>query len=86
AKPEPDIFEVALEKGALARERVVVLGDSVWDVDAARRAGLACVGVETGGFSRLELEARGAVAVFRDPGDILDHMTQSPFAELSPRS
>jgi HAD superfamily hydrolase (TIGR01509 family) len=82
AKPMPDIFEVALEKSDLARERVVVLGDSVWDVAAAGRAGLRCVGVETGGFSRMELEDSGAIAVFRDPGDILDRMTQSPFASL----
>jgi HAD superfamily hydrolase (TIGR01509 family) len=82
AKPRPDIFEVALEKANVDRGRVVVLGDSVWDVAAAERAHLLCVGVETGGFSRLELEARGAAAVFRDPGDLIDHVAQSPFAAL----
>jgi HAD superfamily hydrolase (TIGR01509 family) len=82
AKPRPDIFDVALEKAGVDRRRVVVLGDSVWDVAAAERAHLLCVGVETGGFSRLELERGGAAAVFRDPGDLIDHITQSPFAGL----
>jgi len=82
AKPRPDIFEAALEKSKATPERVLVLGDSVWDVEAAKRSRLRCVGVETGGFSRMELEAAGAVAVFRDPGDLLARLDQSPFADL----
>jgi HAD superfamily hydrolase (TIGR01509 family) len=82
AKPRPDIFDVALEKSKADVRRVVVLGDSVWDVEAASRAHLPCVGVETGGFSRLELEAGGAAAVFRDPADLIAGMDESPFADL----
>jgi HAD superfamily hydrolase (TIGR01509 family) len=82
AKPHPDIFDTALEKSHADPGRVVVLGDSVWDVEAAKRAHLPCVGVETGGFSRMELEASGAVAVFRDPADLIARMAESPFNDL----
>ena len=82
AKPHPDLFQVALEKAKVDPRRVKVLGDSVWDVKAAQRARLPCVGLETGGFSRLELNAGGAAAVFRDPGDLIERMDRSPFAEL----
>jgi HAD superfamily hydrolase (TIGR01509 family) len=83
AKPEPDVFEIALTKADLKREHAVVLGDSVWDAQAAARAGLACVALETGGFSRAELESDGVVAVYRDPGDLLEHLDESALAKLS---
>jgi HAD superfamily hydrolase (TIGR01509 family) len=83
AKPEPDVFEIAVAKANLKRERAIVLGDAVWDAQAAARAGLACVALETGGFSRSELESEGVVAVYRDPSDMLDHLDESPLATLS---
>jgi HAD superfamily hydrolase (TIGR01549 family) len=83
AKPEPDVFEASLAKADLERDRAMVLGDSVWDAQAAKRAGLACVALETGGFSRAELESDGVTAVYRDPGDLLDHLDESPLATLS---
>jgi HAD superfamily hydrolase (TIGR01509 family) len=83
AKPEPDVFEIAVAKAHLKRERAIVLGDAVWDAQAAARAGLACVALETGGFSRSELESEGVVAVYRDPSDLLDHLDESPLATLS---
>jgi len=83
AKPQPDIFETALDKGGLDPEHTIVVGDSVWDVEAARRAGLPCVGLECGGFSRLELEAAGAVQVFVQPLDLLEHLDTSRIGELT---
>jgi HAD superfamily hydrolase (TIGR01549 family) len=83
AKPEPDVFEAALAKADLERDRAMVLGDSVWDAQAAKRAGLACVALETGGFSRAELESDGVSAVYRDPADLLDHLDDSPLATVS---
>jgi HAD superfamily hydrolase (TIGR01509 family) len=83
AKPEPDVFEVSLAKADLARDRTVVLGDSVWDAEASARAGLPCVALETGGFSRPELESEGVVAVYRDPGDLLDQLDDSPIGKLA---
>ena len=82
AKPEPDVFAVSLEKADLERDRTVVLGDSVWDAQASARARVPCVALETGGFSRPELEDEGVVAVYRDPGDLLDHLDDSPIGKL----
>jgi HAD superfamily hydrolase (TIGR01509 family) len=76
AKPHPDIFEIALEKSGAPRDRTVVVGDSVWDVAAAAKARLACVAVESGGYSRGELEAAGARLVYRDPNDLCAHLDE----------
>jgi HAD superfamily hydrolase (TIGR01509 family) len=83
AKPEPDVFEVSLAKAGLQRDRTVVLGDSVWDAQASARAKLPCVALETGGFSRPELESEGVVAVYRDPADLLENLDTSPLATLA---
>jgi HAD superfamily hydrolase (TIGR01509 family) len=83
AKPEPDVFEVSLAKAELPRERAVVIGDSTWDVQAAARTQLRCIGVETGGFCRSELEDDGVLAVYRDPTDLLEHLDDSPIALLA---
>jgi HAD superfamily hydrolase (TIGR01509 family) len=71
AKPHPDIFTTALERSGSTRDGAVAVGDSVWDVEAAARAGIRCVGVESGGYSRGELLDAGAVAVYRDPRALL---------------
>ncbi|MEY2433164.1 MAG: hypothetical protein QOC92_2889 [Acidimicrobiaceae bacterium] len=70
AKPHPDIFEIALEKSGALRDDAVVVGDSVWDVGAATKARLQCIALESGGYSRGELEAAGAHVVYRDPNDL----------------
>jgi hypothetical protein len=74
---------VSLEKAKLERDRTVVFGDSVWDAQASARAGLACVALDTGGFSRPELEAEGVIAVYRDPADLLDQLDDSPIGRLA---
>src|SRR5919201_6839878 len=61
-KPEPDLVEAALEKAGT--EDATMLGDTPWDVEAARKAGLDTVCLVTGGFSEQELRDAGAVAVF----------------------
>ena len=61
----------------------MVIGDSVWDVEAAKRAGLSCVGVESGGVSHFELEAAGASAVFRDPSHLAAELDRSPIGMLN---
>src|SRR5688500_14998584 len=78
AKPAPDLFCVALEEAGTAPEATVVVGDTVWDVKAATRAGLPCVAVTSGGISRGELEAAGAVAVYEDVGALFDDLERSP--------
>jgi phosphoglycolate phosphatase-like HAD superfamily hydrolase len=84
AKPAPDIFDAAIEAGSLDRERVVVVGDSVWDVQSARAAGLGCIGVETGGFSQHELSEAGAIAVYRDVQELLHQLLTSPIGRFVP--
>lgn len=78
AKPAPDLFCVALEEAETAPEATVVVGDTVWDVKAAARAGLPCVAVLSGGISRAELEEAGAVAVYDDVATLLDELDDSP--------
>jgi HAD superfamily hydrolase (TIGR01509 family) len=78
AKPAPDLFCVALEEAGTAAEATVVVGDTVWDVEAATRAGLPCIAVLSGGISRPELEEAGAVAVYDDVAALLDGLDDSP--------
>jgi HAD superfamily hydrolase (TIGR01509 family) len=78
AKPAPDVFQVALEEAGTTPDCTVVVGDTVWDVEAAARAGMACVAVTSGGISRAELEGAGAVAVYDDVGALLDGLDDSP--------
>ena len=73
SKPSPDIFELALERAGCAAEEGVVVGDSVWDIKAAKAAGVKAVAVLTGGaFSRVELEEAGAYAVYEDCAELLE--------------
>jgi beta-phosphoglucomutase-like phosphatase (HAD superfamily) len=73
AKPHPDLLSTALERAGLRPQDAVLVGDSVWDVEAAARAGLECIGLTCGGTSADELTAAGAVQTFDDPSRLLDH-------------
>ena len=84
AKPEPDVLHAAIEKGGLDRARAVLVGDSVWDIEAARRAGIPCVAVLTGGTARAELEEAGAAAVYDDVADLRAHLGDSPLRTAFP--
>jgi len=70
SKPAPDLVEAALEK--VGGGEAIMIGDSTWDCEAAKRAGVRCVGVLTGGFSATELEDAGAEAVFESIEELLD--------------
>lgn len=72
-KPDPDLLQVALDKGDLSARDVVFVGDAVWDAAAAAALAIPFIGLSCGGTSAAELRAAGAVAVYRDPGDLLDH-------------
>jgi phosphoglycolate phosphatase-like HAD superfamily hydrolase len=56
----------------------VFVWDTVWDCEAAAKAGVPCVGLLCGGFGEAELVAAGAVGVFDDPRDLLEHLEESP--------
>lgn len=80
SKPDPDIFARALARAGADPRAAIVVGDTVWDVAAARSAGLDCVCVESGGISRVDLEAAGAVAVYADVGELRRSLSTSPLA------
>ncbi len=79
SKPEPDLIEVALE--SVDATRAVMIGDAVWDVEAAARAGVRCVGLLTGGFGSAELLEAGAVAVYDSPRELMAHLDEAPFTD-----
>ena len=76
AKPDPDLFLAAAEALGLAIEDCLVVGDSVWDLLAARRARALGIGLLTGGYGREELERAGAFRVYEDPADLLRHLDE----------
>jgi len=81
SKPDPDIFEAALDRlGHPDPAGAIVVGDTPYDAEAARRAGLKVTGVTCGGWSAADLTAAGCVAVYRDPADLLGNYEQSPLA------
>jgi HAD superfamily hydrolase (TIGR01549 family) len=82
AKPAPDVFEVALAKVGGRPSGAIAVGDSVWDVRAAARAGIPCIGVLTGGISAAALLAEGAVDVRRDPHELAAHLDDGPMGLL----
>ncbi len=82
SKPSPDVFEAALESTGLDPAHTVVLGDTVWDIEAAGKLGLKVIGVLTGGISRAELEEAGAIAVYDDVARVLSDLDQTPIRRL----
>ncbi|WP_336645348.1 HAD family hydrolase [Microbacterium sp. USHLN186] len=78
AKPEPDVFDVAIERAGVPAARCVAIGDARWDVIAAAKAGVAAVAVETGGTDRLVLTEAGAVSVYPGVQEIVDALQSSP--------
>jgi HAD superfamily hydrolase (TIGR01549 family) len=76
AKPDPDLFLAAAEKLGVHITDSVVIGDSIWDLLAARRARALGVGLLSGGYGREELERAGAYRVYNDPADLLLHLDE----------
>jgi HAD superfamily hydrolase (TIGR01549 family) len=76
AKPDPDLFLAAAELVGVDIRQAIVVGDSVWDLLASRRAGSLGVGLLSGGYGRDELERAGAYRVYADPADLLLHLDE----------
>jgi HAD superfamily hydrolase (TIGR01549 family) len=76
AKPDPDLFIAAAERLGVPIESSSVVGDSVWDMLAARRARALGIGLLSGGYGRDELERAGAYRVYEDPADLLRHIDE----------
>jgi phosphoglycolate phosphatase-like HAD superfamily hydrolase len=80
SKPAPDLLEKALRDHDLDPQRTGVVGDTVWDVEAARKAGLPCIALTCGGLSMADLRDAGAIAVYEDPADLLARIDDFPLA------
>lgn len=78
SKPFPDIFQAALAKlAALEPQDAVVVGDTPYDAEAARKAGLRSIGMLCGGFPKEALRDAGCTAVYKDPADLLYYFEHS---------
>ena len=76
AKPDPDLFLAAAAQLDVPADEAVVVGDSVWDLLAARRARALGVGLLSGGYGQDEIELAGAYRVYQDPADLLRHLDE----------
>jgi HAD superfamily hydrolase (TIGR01549 family) len=76
AKPDPDLFLAAAERLGVSIHESIVVGDSVWDLLAARRARALGVGLLSGGYGQEELERAGAYRVYQDPQELLEHLDE----------
>ena len=83
SKPDPDIVQTALDKAGLTAGNALFVGDTVWDIEAARRADLDCVAVLSGGIPEHDLRDAGAVAVYRDVQHLLEDFDESPLAKVA---
>ena len=77
-KPEPDLVKAAMEKAG--NDDAVMVGDTTWDCEAAKRAGIQTVAVLTGGFSEAELRDAGAVTVFHSIEELRKALDDTPLA------
>jgi HAD superfamily hydrolase (TIGR01509 family) len=79
SKPAPDLLQVALKKlGVPLDAPSVIIGDSVWDIEAAKKAGMPAIAVRSGGFGNDELKEAGAVAIYDTPGDLARALADTP--------
>jgi phosphoglycolate phosphatase-like HAD superfamily hydrolase len=76
AKPDPDLFLAAADRLQADISYSVIIGDSIWDMLAARRARGLGVGVLSGGYGQDELERAGAIRVYEDPAELLRHIDE----------
>ena len=76
AKPDPHLFLAAAERLHINPARAFVVGDSIWDLLAAQRAGALGIGLLSGGYGPEELQAAGAYRVYQDPADMLAHLEE----------
>ena len=84
SKPDPDIISAALKKAGVAATDAVMVGDTQYDIEAAHRAGVACVALQCGGNDPATL--RDAEAVYADPADLAGALDRRPFARPPARS
>jgi HAD superfamily hydrolase (TIGR01509 family) len=79
SKPHPDIVQVALDKLHLRSDQAVMIADTPYDIEAGKKAGVGVIAFRCGGFSEEELA--GAIAIYNDPADLLQHYDESPLGQ-----
>ena len=79
SKPAPDIVEAAVRQSGLPKEKLVMTGDTPYDIEAARKAGVGIIALRSGGWDDRDLA--GAMAIYNDPLDLLAHIESSPLAD-----
>ncbi len=78
-KPHRDLCSAALHKLGIAPDRVIAVGDTRYDADAAAKANVRTIGLLCGGGKRQELQEAGCIAIYKDPADLFEHYSCSPF-------
>ncbi len=78
SKPDPDVMQVALKRVGYPPNEVVMIGDTPYDIEAARKVGVGTIAFRCGGWSDSDLA--GAIAMYNDPADLLAHYDSSPLA------
>jgi len=76
-KPQPDLVNSALQKAEADAKDAVMVGDTPWDVQAAKSAKVPTIAVRTGGFGQGELEEAGAAAVFESVAELLERLDET---------
>ncbi len=79
SKPDPDIVQAAVERIQYGPDEVVMIGDTPYDIESARKAGVAVIALRCGGWNDQELA--GALAIYDDPADLLAHYDESPLGQ-----
>ncbi|MDQ6746111.1 MAG: HAD family hydrolase [Actinomycetota bacterium] len=79
-KPQPDLVNAALKRGGADADDAVMIGDTPWDIHAARKADVGTIAVLTGGFAIEELSDSGAIAVFESIVDLCEGLDDTPLA------
>jgi len=84
SKPDPDIVVAALKKSGSRPDLAIMIGDTPYDIEAARRAGIATIALRCGGWDDASL--RGAIAIYDHPRELLERLAESPFcSSVHPR-
>jgi phosphoglycolate phosphatase-like HAD superfamily hydrolase len=80
SKPAPDLIKAALKKAGSSASEAILLGDTPYDIEAAKPVGVGVIAFRCGGFPEESL--RGALAVYNDPADLLARWDKSPLAKM----
>lgn len=79
SKPDPDVMQVTLQRIGLAAEAVLMIGDTAYDIEAAKKVRVGTIAFRSGGWSDSDL--KGALAIYDGPADLLEHYYESPLVQ-----